>query len=414
MIHHEPTVEAVHIPEIKLGPKAASVERIAGVVGGLGLLLCLAGFFLDPAKFFQSYLFAFLYWAGFAIGSLGILLLNNVVGGKWGATARRFLVAQMRTLPLIGLFFIVLLFGMYYLYPWTHPDLVSANEFLHHKAPYLNRPFFLLRAALYFAIWIGVGMRINKWYDQQDQTGDFALREKLRAFSAPCLLIFVITATFAYIDWLLSSDAQYYSTVYGGMLLIGNIVQTFALTNLTIILASRGDRFGSRINSKILHDLGNLMFAFTIFWAYLNASQLIITWPGNLPQEISWYLDRTNGFWKVLAVATGLSMFLIPFLALLSQNRKRDPRRLIKVAIWLLVARVIDEYWIVLPTFRNHSASALMGTASGFQIYWTDAAAFFGIGGVWVFMFIKQLRRSPLLPLRDGRVMEPLPQEVLA
>jgi hypothetical protein len=414
VIHHEQTVETVHIPEIKLGPKAASVERIAGVVGGLGLLLCLAGFFLDPAKFFQSYLFAFLYWAGFGIGGLGVLLLNNVVGGKWGATARRFLVAQMRTLPLIGLFFIVLLFGMYYLYPWTHPDLVSANEFLHHKAPFLNRPFFILRAVLYFAIWIGVGMRINKWYDLQDQTGDFALREKLRAFSAPWLLIFVITASFAYIDWLLSADAQYYSTVYGGMLLIGNIVQTFALTNLTIILASKGDRFGGRINSKILHDLGNLMFAFTIFWAYLSASQLIITWPGNLPQEISWYLDRTNGFWKVLAVATALTMFLIPFLALLSQNRKRDPRRLIKVAIWLLVARVIDEFWIVLPTFRNHSAGALMGTASGFQVYWTDAAAFFGIGGVWVFMFIKQLRRSPLLPLRDGRVMEPLPQEVLA
>ncbi len=408
------TVEDVYIPEIKLSPKAASVERIAGVVGGLGLLLCLAGVISNPQHFFQSYLYAFLYWAGFAIGGLGILLLNNVVGGKWGATARRFLVAQMRTLPVIGVFFIVLLFGLFYLYPWTHPDLVSANEFLHHKAPYLNKPFFIIRAALYFAIWILIGLRLSKWYDQQDTTGDFALREKLRAFSAPCLLIFVITATFAYIDWLLSADAQYYSTVYGGMLLIGNVVQTFALTNLTIILTSQGDRFGGRINNKILHDLGNLMFAFTIFWAYLSASQLIITWPANLPQEISWYLDRTNGFWKVLAVVTALSMFLIPFLALLSQGRKRDPRRLIKVCIWLLVARSIDLFWVVEPTFRNHSAGALLGTSNGFEIYWTDFAAFFGLGGVWVFMFIKQLRRSPLLPLRDARVSEPLPQEVIA
>lgn len=408
------THEHVHIPEIKLGPGAAGVERVAGVVGALGLLLCLAGYFFNPQHFFQSYLFAFLYWAGFGIGGLGILLLNNVVGGKWGATARRFLVAQMRTLPLIGIFFIVLLFGMKYLYPWTHDDLVKANEYLHHKAPYLNMPFFLIRQVIYFAFMILVGARINKWYDEQDRTGDFALREKLRSFSAPCLLAFVILVTLAVIDWVLSADAQYYSTVFGGILLIGSVLQAFALTNLSIILASKGDRFGGRINSKILHDLGNLMFAFTIFWAYLSASQLIITWPANLPQEISWYLDRTNGFWKVLAAVVGVSMFLIPFLALLSQNRKRDPRRLMKVAIWILCAQIVYLFWVVEPTFRNHSAGALLGTSSGFEIYWTDFAAFFGLGGVWVFMFIKQLRRSPLLPLRDDRVQEPLPQEVLA
>jgi hypothetical protein len=406
--------EHVQIPEIKLGPKAASVERIAGVVGGLGLLLCLAGAISKPDQFFQSYLFAFLYWAGFGIGGLGVLLLNNVVGGKWGATARRFLVAQMRTLPLIGLFFIVLLFGLKYLYPWTHPDMVAANEYLHHKAPYLNLPFFLIRQVIYFAFWIGIGYRINKWYDEQDRTGEFALREKIRAFSAPMLLLFVIVCTLAYIDWLLSADAQYYSTVYGGILLIGNVLQTFALTNLALILASQGDRFGGRINAKILHDLGNLMFAFTIFWTYLSAAQLIITWPANLPQEITWYLDRTNGFWKVLAVSIALSMFLIPFLALLSQNRKRDPRRLMKVAIWLLVAKAIDLFWIVEPTFRSKSPDALLGTSDHFVVYWTDLAAFVGLGGIWVFVFIKQLRRSPLLPLRDERVQESLPQEVLA
>ncbi len=408
------TVETVHTPEIKIGPKAASIERIAGVVGGLGLLLCLAGIFANPKQFFQSYLFAFIYWSGFAFGGLGILLLNGVVGGKWGATARRFFVAAMRTTPLVAVFFVVLLFGLGYIYPWMHPDLVAANEFLHHKAPYLNLPFFLVRQAIYFLFWIVVGMRLNKFYDEQDKTGEFALRDKIRAFSAPMLLLFVIITTLAYTDWVLSADAQYYSTVYGGILIIGSVLQTFALVNLTIVLASQGDRFGGRINSKILHDLGNLMFAFTIFWAYLSASQLIITWPGNLPQEAGWYLDRTNGYWKVLAVVVGVSMFLIPFLALLSQTRKRDPRRLMKVAIWLLVAQLIHIFWFVLPTFRGTSAGILLGTSPSFAIYWTDFAAFFGLGGIWVFMFIKQLRRSPLLPLRDGRVQEPLPKEVLA
>jgi hypothetical protein len=405
---------AVHIPEIRLGPKAVSVERVSGVVGGLGLLLCVAGYFANPAQFFNSYLFAFIYWSGFAIGSLGLLLLNNVVGGKWGVTARRFLEAEMRTLWLILLFAIVLLLGLKYLYPWTHPDLVAANVYLNHKQKYLNIPFFIVRVAIYFAIWLFWGTRVNRMADRQDETGDAGIAERMRAFSAPGLLIFVLTTTFAYIDWVLSTDPQFYSTVYGAMILIGDVLQTLALTLVTMILVSKGDRFGGRINAKILHDLGNLMFAFTIFWTYLSASQLIIIWPANLPQEIVWYLDRTNGAWRVLAIAIALSMFAIPFLALLSQARKRDPRRLMRVAIWLLVARAIDVFWIVAPTFRNASSSSLLHTSPGFAIYWTDFAAFLGIGGIWLYVFIGQLRRRPLLPLRDPRVMAPLPEEVVA
>ena len=396
------------IPDIRLGPRAASVERVSGVVGAVGLLLCVAGFFANRAEFFQSYLFAFIYWGGFAIGGLGVLLLNNVVGGRWGVTARRFFEAQMRTLPLIFLFFLVLLLGLQYLYPWTHPDLVHSNEYLRAKQGYLNIPFFFVRVCIYFAVWCFWGWRVNKLSDLQDQTGDPTLRERMRAFSAPGLLIFVLTATFAYIDWVLSSDAQYYSTVYGAMILIGDVLQTFALTLVVMILASQGDRFGGRINPAILHDLGNLMFAFTIFWTYLSASQLIITWPANLPQELQWYLDRVHGPWKWLTLIIALSMFAIPFLALLSQARKRDPRRLIRIAIWLLLARIIDVFWIIEPTFRNKTPSGLLATAPGFTIYWTDFAAFFGIGGIWIYVYLRQLRRRPLLPLRDPRVSTPM------
>jgi len=402
------------VPEIRLGPKAASVERISGVVGGLGLLLCVAGFFANSRQFFQSYLFAFLYWGGFTLGGLAVLLLHNVVGGKWGATSRRFLEAQMRTLPLMFLFLVVLLVGMKDVYPWTHANLVAENHFLNHRQGYLNVPFFLARVVIYFAVWLFWGLRLNKLSDEQDRTGDPALRERMRAFSAPGLLLFTLTATFAMFDWVLSADTQYYSTVYGAMILIGDILQTFALTIIAIILTSSGDRFGGRINAPILHDLGKLMFAFTIFWAYLSVSQLIITWPANLPQEATWYLDRTTGFWKVLAVTVALSMFVLPFLALLSQDLKKNPRRLIWAAAWILCARAIELFWIVEPPFRNVSASSPLATSTGFTVYWTDAAAFIGLGGIWLYVFLGQLRRRPLLPLRDPRVMAPRPEEVIA
>jgi hypothetical protein len=400
--HHSST----EVPVVRLGPGAASVERISGVIGGLGLLLCVAGFFANRTEFFQSYLFAFLYWTGFTLGGLGILLMNNVVGGKWGVTTRRLLEAKMRTLPIMFLLFLPVIIGMPYLYPWVSnaahfPELSEeARRILHHKAPYLNVPFFLVRVVIYFAIWLFWGFRVQKMTDQQDQTGDPTLPVRLRQFSAPGLLIFVFTASFAYFDWLLSSDAEFFSTVYGAMILIGDVLQTFALTIVVLILVSGPDRFGGRINAKLLHDLGNLMFAFTIFWTYLSASQLIIVWPADLPQEIGWYLLRTRGFWKVLTWAVGLTMFAVPFLALLSQARKRNPKRLMRVAVWLLIARVIDIFWIVEPTFRN----------KGFALYWTDFAAFIGVGGIWLYAYLGQLRRRPLLPLQDPRIAEPLPE----
>jgi hypothetical protein len=267
-----------------------------------------------------------------------------------------------------------------------------------HKAAYLNTPFFVIRVFIYFALWIFIGTRVQKMTDRQDETGDPTLVVRLRQFSAPMLLAFVLTATFAFIDWVLSTDPEFFSTVYGALLLIGDVLQTFALSIIVLIVSSREDRFGGRISSKLLHDLGNLMFAFTIFWTYLSASQLIIVWPADLPQEIGWYLLRTRGFWKVITWAVGLTMFAIPFLALLSQARKRSPKRLIRIAVWILIARVLDVFWIIEPTFRN----------KGFALYWTDFAAFVGVGGIWLFVYLGQLRRRPLLPLHDPRLAEPI------
>ncbi len=370
------------------------IQRMAAIVGVLGLALCLIELFVDRAQFFQSYLFAFIFWNGLTVGSLAVYLLHNVVGGNWGAVIRRFVEAGARTLPLTFVLLLpILLFGIPLIYSWAQPEAAhDAN--IQFKSPYLNIPGFIMRAVVYFLIWGFYTYRLTRLSDAQDRTGDPMIQERMRRLSTFGLLIFVLTATFAFIDWIMSLEPHWYSTIYGAMFLVGQMLETLAFCIILLVLFSKRKPFVQVLNYQHFHDLGNLMLAFTMLWAYTSLSQFLIIWAGNLPEEIPWYIRRFTGGWGYLGWFIGVFHFCVPFVILLMRFVKKNPNLLYKVAIYMFFVRFIDIFWIVEPALRQRR----------FYVHWMDIVAPIGVGGVWIAFFLWQLSSRPLLPLHDARL----------
>jgi hypothetical protein len=359
--------------------------------GALGLVAAVAGALVDPVQFFRSYLVAYLFFTGIALGSLGLVSLNHVTGGRWGVVIRRICEAAMRTLPLLLLLFVPLLFGLGHLYEWASPEHVAHDALLQSKAPYLNVPFFIVRVGIYFAVWLVVTRFLVRWSHQQDETGDPALVQRLQFLGRGGLLLYSLTMTFAAIDWAMSLEPHWYSTIYGILMIGGQVLSAFAFVIPVLLLVVEREPFADLITAEQFHDLGKLMLAFVMLYAYFAFSQFLIIWSGNLPEETPWYLARLKGGWQYLAVLVLFLQFVLPFVILLSRNLKRNARRLAAVALIVLAARLLDLFWLVTPAFSPEH----------FSIHWMDAAAVFGIGGLWLSYFVWQLRDRPLLPLRD-------------
>jgi hypothetical protein len=366
--------------------------------GVLGLVAAGAGGLINPVQFFRSYLVAYLYFTGIALGSLGLVSLNHVTGGLWGVVIRRLCEAAMRTLPLLLLLFVPIFFGLTSLYEWAQPEHVAHDPLLQYKSVYLNVPFFIVRVVLYFATWLIIARYLIRWSRQQDDTGDPDLVRRLQFLGRGALLLYSLTMTFAAVDWSMSLTPHWYSTIYGIMIIGGQVLSAFAFAIPVLALIADREPFVSYVTGEQFHDLGKLMLAFVMLYAYFAFSQFLIIWSGNLPEETPWYLTRMTGGWQYLAVAVLMLQFVMPFVILLSRNLKRDARRLAAVALMVLLARLLDLYWLVTPAFSPGQLS----------IHWMDVAALFGVGGLWLSFFVWQLRDQPLLPLRDpDLVLEP-------
>jgi hypothetical protein len=391
--------------------KPDAVQWRALAIGVTGLILCALVALFSPAPVFRSYLVAYNFWLGIALGCLAIVMLYHLTGGRWGLILRRLLESGSRTLPVLAVLFLPIIFGLFlplvfgpgHLYIWTDPHEVAGDNLLQRKSHYLNIPGFIIRAVVYFAVWIVIAFLLNWWSREQDRTGDPDLSRRMRILSGPGLVLYGLAVTFASVDWLMSLQPLWFSTIFPVVFAMGQVLAGLAFVIAVMALLMSQPPLSETVSAANLQDIGNLLLAFVMFWSYVAFAQFLLIWSGNLPEEIQWYLPRFQGGWQWLGVSLVLCQFALPFLLLLSRDIKRNPRALAAVAVFVLVMRFVDLVWQILPTPRTLRPQP--DEPGDLLAHWLDIVtaivAVLGVGGIWIAVFLWQLKKMPLLPLHD-------------
>lgn len=393
--------------EYKAPESVSRVQTRALGVGLIALVLAIFGALRSPGAFYQSYLMSFMLVLGLAVGSLGLMMLQHLTSGHWGIIIRRPLESATRTLPLVAIFFLpIALFGMQHLYTgsgdqkgWLNAPASGEGALSDFQKSYLTTHGFLGfygRAVIYFAVWLVLMFTFNILSKEQDTNqNDRALRRKLKMLAGPGIILYVFVMSFAAVDWVMSLSPHWASTIYGFLFVAGQLISAMAFMIAVVVLLSRTEPFAGILQKRHLHDLGKLLLAFVMLWAYFDFSQLLIIWSGNQPEEISFYRTRLYGGWGVVAVIVLIFHFFVPFLLLLSQDVKRNAKILPKIAMWLILMRLVDLYWMTRPEFT----SSAMPT-------WLDLVLPVALGGLWLGFFAFNLKQCPLLPLGDPKLAE--------
>jgi len=379
-------------------PELAGLQRRFLLIGAAGAVVSLLGAFLNLTQFLQSYLMAYMLCLGVTLGCLALGMVHQLSGGAWGVVLRRPIGAATRVLPVMTLLFLPIALGMHRLYSWTNADLIAHDELLQHKHLYLNTPFFLVRAAIYFLVWNTITYFLNAWSLEQDRNPDPRIARRMQHLSAGGLLGYGLMITFASFDWLMSLEPHWFSTMYGVLIMGGQGLSAMAFLIATVVWLSRRPPLDRIVATSHFHDLGNLMLAFVMLWAYFSFSQYLIIWAGNLPLEIGWYLHRSHTSWRLVAVGLIVFHFAVPFVLLLSRAVKREPSLIVKVAAWILIVRVVDLFWLIAPEFHQ----------TGISVSWLDVVLPLTLGSIWLGCFVWQLRGRPILPVHDPEFEETL------
>ena len=380
-------------------PEITRVRTLALAVGFLFFALFIFGRLVDRTQFFHAYLVGFIFWIGITIGSLALLMLQHLTGGAWGLIIRRVLEAATRTLPLMLILYIPILVGLNQIYPWTNRAAMDQVQALREKtAHYLNPAFFMTRAALYFAIWSLMALALNWLSLQQDRTADRKIGRWPQIISGPGLGLLILTITFASIDWVMSLDPAWSSTIYGLIFVASWSLSALAFGILVMSWLSKREPMNTVVRTSHFHDWGNLLLTLVMLWTYFAFSQYLIIWSANLPEETTWYVARKHGGWGVIALSIVILQFAFPFLTLLSRAAKTSPQKLALLAVLILAMRIVDVIWLVEPSFnREH-----------FHLSWMDLAAPIAMGGLWIATFAWQLQKRQLVPINDPQLEQAL------
>lgn len=391
--------EAIPASTVTLAPDHPLPRRLSAAglglgVAALGLAVLLSAGTRD--RFFASWLVAFLFGLSIALGGLFFVLLHHACRAGWSTVVRRLAEHLAALLPLFALLFVPVALGLEELFPWARPEVVAKDDLLQEKSAYLNSGFFYGRAAVILFVWAALGWWFRRRSLAQDASGDPAITRRLQSLAAPGMIVFGVTLTVAAFDWVMSLDPHWYSTIFGVYFFAGTVVAVFS-TLILLSLALRGS-LGEVVTGEHYHDMGKLLFAFVVFWAYIAFSQFMLIWYGNIPEETLWYAHRTGPGWKGVTVALAVGHFVLPFLFLLSRAVKRRAPTLIAIAVWMLAMHYLDLYWLVMPSLDPHAPHphaldllclvAVLGLAAG------------SLGFL--------VRRRPLVPVRDPRLPESL------
>ncbi len=399
------TAADIRQENVRLGPRGYTLAGAAGVVGA-GCLAAAAAWALRAGgreweHFLASYLANYCYFLSLALGGLFLVLLERLVHASWSVVVRRLTEGMAATLPWLGLLLLPILWGMAYLYPWASPspDLSEhLHELLEWKRPYLNTPFFLVRAFIYFAAWLGISYGYLTLSSRQDRTGDAQLTRRLETLAAPAMIVFALTLTFASLDWMMSRDPYWYSTIYGVYYFSGCVVGAFALLSVVTALMQSSGRLIHAVTADHYQDLGKYTFGFIVFWGYIAFSQYMLIWYGNIPEETQWYQRRSAGEWGYVSLLLVVFHFFVPFFVLISRWPKRRRWLLGAACLWILAMHWFDVYWLVMPEWSHPRV----------PLSWMDLANFVGIGGICTAGALMWLAGRPLVPLGDPRLRESL------
>lgn len=378
------------------------LRTIALGAGGIGLIVWAVGLYLDPEQALLSWLLGFIFWGGIAIGSIGVLVLQYLTGGAWGVVIRRIAEAASRTLPLVMVLFVPLVIGVltHTVYEFTH---LPANDYtVKHRGWFMAPESWVLRSAIYFALFGVMAYLLNKWSGEQDKTTNYEDAEKFlgraTAFSGPTMVFYALTVTFAVVDWVMILDPHWFSTMWGLLFVAGWGLSCFCFTVTILAYLSGRAPMNRVVGRRHFHDLGKLMLALVMVWAYFNFSQFLIIWSGNIPEETGWYITRMSGGWAVIGAGLVLLHFAFPFLLLLRQDLKRKAKVLATIAVFILLLRLIDMFYLIAPNPRINMHGLEKGA---FIISWMDFVAPIAIGGIWLWFFFGQLMKRPLVPVMD-------------